>query len=229
MEALAMAIKFASEAKLDLLTIDGSGGGTGMSPWNMMESWGVPSILLHSKAYEYAKMLEDKGTKVVDMAFAGGLAREDHIFKALALGAPYTKLVCMGRALMIPAFLGSNIEGVIKPENKEKVNGNWDKLPKLIADMGNTPEQIFAGYAEIEKRVGKDEMKNIPYGAIAVWTLADKLGAGLQQLMAGVRKFKTEGISRSDIFSGNRETEAATKIPYITDVEDDKAKAIINS
>ena len=32
MEALAMALKFATEAKLDLLTIDGSGGGTGMSP-----------------------------------------------------------------------------------------------------------------------------------------------------------------------------------------------------
>ncbi|MBW1763314.1 MAG: FMN-binding glutamate synthase family protein, partial [Deltaproteobacteria bacterium] len=53
MEELAMAIKFSTDAKLDLLTIDGSGGGTGMSPWNMMQSWGVPSINLHSKAYEY--------------------------------------------------------------------------------------------------------------------------------------------------------------------------------
>ena len=56
MEALAMAVKLATEAKLDLLTIDGSGGGTGMSPWNMMESWGVPSINLHAKAYEYARI-----------------------------------------------------------------------------------------------------------------------------------------------------------------------------
>lgn len=38
MDSLAMAIKFATEAKLDLLTIDGSGGGTGMSPWNMMQT-----------------------------------------------------------------------------------------------------------------------------------------------------------------------------------------------
>ncbi|UCC96155.1 MAG: FMN-binding glutamate synthase family protein, partial [Candidatus Omnitrophota bacterium] len=59
MEALAMSIKYASQAKLELLTIDGSGGGTGMSPWNMMESWGVPSIILHAKAYEYAKILAD--------------------------------------------------------------------------------------------------------------------------------------------------------------------------
>ncbi|RJP37118.1 MAG: FMN-binding glutamate synthase family protein, partial [Desulfobacteraceae bacterium] len=108
MEELAMAIKFASEAGCDLLTIDGSGGGTGMSPWNMMQSWGVPSIHLHSKAYEYASILAAKGQRVVDMSFAGGFALEDSIFKALALGAPYTKLVCMGRAIMIPGFLGSN-------------------------------------------------------------------------------------------------------------------------
>ena len=84
MEELAMAIKFSTDAQLDLLTIDGSGGGTGMSPWNMMQSWGVPSIILHSKAHEYANMLAAKGKQVVDMSFAGGFALEDHIFKALA-------------------------------------------------------------------------------------------------------------------------------------------------
>ncbi|MCM8801293.1 MAG: FMN-binding glutamate synthase family protein [Candidatus Omnitrophica bacterium] len=229
MEALAMAIKFATELKLDLLTIDGSGGGTGMSPWNMMQTWGVPSILLHAKAYEYASILTKKGKKVVDMAFAGGFAREDHIFKALALGAPYTKLICMGRALMIPGFLGSNIEGVIHPERKEKVKGNWEKLPPSVTEFGSTPEEIFAGYYDVQKKVGKEEMKNIPYGAIAVWTLADKLSAGLQQLLAGARKFSVKAISRQDIFSCNRETEKETGIAFITDYQDDKAKKILKA
>jgi glutamate synthase domain-containing protein 2 len=228
MEALAMSIKYASEAKLDLLTIDGSGGGTGMSPWNMMESWGVPSILLHAKAYEYAKLLESKGKTVVNMAFAGGIAKEDQIFKALALGAPYVKLICMGRSLMIPGYLGSNIEGVINPSKKEQLNGNWDDLPKTVTKYGSTPEEIFAGYYDVQKKVGKDEMKNIPLGAIAVYTLCDKLGAGLQQLMAGNRIFKTEGITRNEIFSANRETEAETGIPFITDVQDEKAKEILS-
>ncbi len=228
MEPLAMAIKYATDAKLDLLTIDGSGGGTGMSPWNMMESWGVPSILLHSKAYEYAKILADKGQKVVDMAFAGGLAKEDQIFKALALGAPFTKLVCMGRALMIPGYLGANVQGVNHPEVKEKINGQWDKLPASVTAQGTTAEEIFAGYYDVQKKVGKDEMKNIPYGAIAAWTLADKLGAGLQQFLAGTRKFSISELSRNEIFSANRETEKETKIPYITDVSDDVAKSILN-
>ena len=229
MEALAMAIKFATEAKLDLLTIDGSGGGTGMSPWNMMETWGVPSILLHAKAYEYAARLAAKGHKVVDMAFAGGLAREDHIFKALALGAPFTKLVCMGRAMMIPGFVGSNIEGALHPDRREKLSAHWDELPPAVSAFGRWPDEIFAGYYDVQNKVGKDEMDKIPFGAIAIWTLSDKLAAGLQQLMAGARKFNLGELSRDDLASCNRETEAETNIPFITAVQDEAAQRILDA
>ncbi len=228
MEELAMAIKFASEAGCDLLTMDGSGGGTGMSPWNMMQSWGVPSIFLHSKAYEYASILAAKGEKVVDMSFAGGFALEDSIFKGLALGAPYTKLICMGRGIMIPGFVGANIEGALNPDRKEKVFGNWDKLPKTVTDIGTKPVEIFASYFDLQKKVGKKEMENIPYGAIAFYTLADKLAAGLQQLMAGARKFSLDKIARADLFSGNRETEKETGIPHVSDINDEAAKKILN-
>jgi hypothetical protein len=227
MEELAMAIKFASDAKMDLLTIDGSGGGTGMSPWNMMQSWGVPSINLHAKAYEYASILAANGQKVVDMSFAGGFCLEDSIFKALALGAPYTKMVCMGRAVMIPGYLGANIEGVLNPERKEALSGNWDNLPKAVAAIGATPEELFACYFDVQKKIGADEMKDIPYGAIAFWTLADKLGCGLQQLMAGARKFNLSQVSRKDLFSANRETERETGITHCADVNDEFAKKIL--
>ena len=229
MEELAMAIKFSTDAKLDLLTIDGSGGGTGMSPWNMMQSWGVPSINLHAKAHEYASVLAAKGDKVVDLSFAGGFALEDSIFKAVALGAPYTKLICMGRAIMIPGYLGANIEGVLHPEKKEALNGNWDKLPKTVSNLGGKAEEIFASYFDLQKQVGKDEMKNIPYGAIAFYTMADKLACGMQQLMAGARKFSLDQISRDDLFSGNRETEAETGIPHVSEKNNETAIKILNA
>lgn len=229
MEALAMAIKYATDAGLDLLTIDGSGGGTGMSPWNMMETWGVPSILLHSKAQQYASILAAKGRKVVDLSLAGGFSTEDHIFKALALGAPYTRLVCMGRAIMIPGFLGSNIQGALDPKRRAAVSGNWDELPRTVKEIGETPETIFAGYADVRTKVGAKEMKDVPLGAVAVWTLTDKLGAGLQQLLAGARKFSVTEIARADIASANRETEAETGIPFITDIMDESARRILNS
>ncbi len=227
MEILALSIKLATEANLDLLTIDGSGGGTGMSPWNMMETWGVPSIYLHSKACEYAQILSKKSRKVVDLSFAGGFAREDHIFKALALGSPFVKLVCMGRALMIPGFIGSNIEGVLHPERKEKLNGNWSELPKTVTENGSKPEDIFSGYYDVQKKVGAAEMKNIPFGAIAAWTAADKLAAGLQQLMAGARKFSLDKIVRTDLFAGNEETSKLTGIELISEYQDAEAKKIL--
>ncbi len=229
MEELAMAIKFSTDAGLDLLTIDGSGGGTGMSPWNMMQSWGVPSINLHAKANEYASILSAKGKTVVDMSFAGGFALEDHIFKALALGAPYTKLICMGRGFMIPGFLGANVEGALHPERRADVNGNWNELPKNVLQQGKTADEIFTGYHALEEKIGKDEMKNVPYSAIAFYTLADKLACGLQQLMAGARKFSLNQITRHEIFSGNRETAQETGIPHCTDVNDESARKILNT
>jgi hypothetical protein len=229
MEALAMAIRYASEAKLDLLTIDGSGGGTGMSPWNMMQHWGIPSVALHAKAYEYCKILDEKGMQVPDISFAGGFAREDHIFKAIALGSPFTKLVCLGRAAMIPGFLGSNIEGVFKPERRPELHGHWEELPVNVAKIGKYPEEIFAGWEPVKQKVGKDELKHIPYGAIAMYGYADKLTGGLQQLMAGARKFNINEIHRSDLISSNREVEKETGIPFMTDAKDENARQILNA
>ena len=69
MEALAMAIRFAADAQLDLLTVDGSGGGTGMSPWNMMDHWGVPALPLHAGITAPAR------TAVGRCCFHGGTRR----------------------------------------------------------------------------------------------------------------------------------------------------------
>ena len=117
MRELAMAIRWSSDAQIDLLTIDGAPGGTGMSPWRMMTEWGIPSIYLHSMAYELCDRLAQRGLPVPDIAFAGGFSSEDHVFKALALGAPYCKAVCMGRALMIPGMVGKNTERWLRNED----------------------------------------------------------------------------------------------------------------
>jgi glutamate synthase domain-containing protein 2 len=163
----------------------------------------------------------------VDLSFAGGFALEDSIFKGLALGAPYTKLICMGRAIMIPGFVGSNIEGALHPDRKEAVHGHWDSLPKRVSRLGNSAEQIFCSYFDVEKKVGKDEMTKIPYGAIAMWSLADKLSCGLQQLMAGARKFSLSQMNRNDLFAANRETAQETGIRHVTDINNETALKIL--
>ncbi|MBK1700843.1 glutamate synthase-related protein [Thiococcus pfennigii] len=228
-EALAMAIRFAADAGLDLLTIDGAGGGTGMSPWNMMDHWGVPSLPLHAMAQEYCEILAGRGLTPPDLSLAGGLAREDHIFKALALGAPYAKLVCMGRAPMIPGFLGSNIEGVLRPERRAAVAGHWDKLPASVESIGTRPEEIFAGWEAVRAKVGEAEMDKIPFGAVAMYGYADKLACGLQQFMAGARKFSLDQIDRGDLMAANRETAEVTGLPFLTEAGRERALAILQA
>jgi glutamate synthase domain-containing protein 2 len=214
---LAQAIKFCSDAKIDLLTIDGASGGTGMSPWRMMEEWGVPSLYLHAAAWEFASILESKGGRVPDLAFAGGFSSEDGIFKALSLGAPYVKAVCMGRALMIPGMVGKNIAQWIKEGN----------LPKNVADYGSAPEEIFVDYEKVKSLVGADEMKNIPLGAIGIYSYADKIKVGLQQLMAGARRFSIPVMSRKDLMSLTEECARVTKIPYLMDCYREEALKIL--
>ncbi len=215
---LAMAIKWSSKAKIDLLTIDGASGGTGMSPWRMMEEWGMPSIYLHSAAYEFATILDKKGDRVPNFAFAGGFSSEDGVFKALALGAPYTKAVCMGRALMIPGMVGKNIEQWMKDGD----------LPKTVSEFGSTKEEIFVCYEKVRDLVGAKEIDKIPLGAVGIFSYSDKIKVGLQQLMAGARCFNTSVISRNELMSLTEECAKVTKIPYLMDSYRAEAMDILN-
>jgi glutamate synthase domain-containing protein 2 len=214
---LAMALKWSSKAKIDLLTIDGAPGGTGMSPWRMMEEWGMPSLYLHSAAYEFAEVLKKRGERVPDLAFAGGFSSEDGIFKALALGAPYVKAICMGRALMIPGMVGKNIEKWMAAND----------LPKTVSEFGTTPEEIFVNYEDVANIVGREEIKKIPLGAVGIFSYANKLQVGLQQLMAGARCFNLAAITRDELMSLTEECAAVTGIPYLMDCYRDEAIAVL--
>lgn len=215
MRELAMAIKYSSQGKIDLLTIDGAPGGTGMSPWRMMEEWGIPTFYLQSLTYEFCEKLRKLGMRVPDIAIAGGFSTEDHIFKVLAMGSPYVKAVCMGRALMIPGMVGKNI-------------GEWIKnneLPKTVSDFGKTEKEIFVSYEELADKYGK-KMKDIPLGAIGVYTFTQKIKVGLQQLMAGSRNFKIASISRKDLMALTEEAAKVSGISYVMDAYRKEAEAI---
>ncbi len=216
---LAMAIKWSSNARIDLLTIDGSGGGTGMSPWRMMEEWGMPSLYLHAAAAEFAAILAKKGARVPDIAFAGGFSSEDGVFKALALGAPFVKAVCMGRALMIPGMVGKNIEAWMKQ----------GKLPNTVSQYGSTPEEVFVNYEDVKSIVGADEMKNIPLGAVGIYSFSEKIRVGLQQIMAGARCFSVPAITRKELMSLTEDCAKVTGIPYVMDAYREEAMDILNA
>jgi glutamate synthase domain-containing protein 2 len=212
-----MAIKYSSLAKIDLLTIDGAPGGTGMSPWRMMEEWGIPTFYLEALTYEFCQKLAKKGMHMPDIAIAGGFSAEDHVFKAIAMGAPYVKAVCMGRALMIPGMVGKNIANWLKEGN----------LPPTVSAFGTTEKEIFVYYEELLERFGK-EMKDIPLGAIGIYSFVQKIRVGLQQLMAGSRNFRVASISRRDLMSLTEEAAQVSGIPYVMEAYRAEAEAILN-
>jgi len=216
-EALAMALSFASKYKIDLLTVDGAGGGTGMSPWRMMNEWGMPPVELNTLLYQYAKRLSDKGKHLPAIAVAGGITFEDQIFKGFAMGAPFVKLVGMARGPIAAAMVGKTIGRTIDSMN----------LPVYIERFGRSKDEIFITAAELRKELGNKEFESLPTGAIGLYTYYERLAQGLRQLMAGSRKFALEHISRDDLVSLTPEAAAITGIPHVMDLDKEKIEEIL--
>ncbi len=215
---LARAIKFGSKAQIDLLTVDAAGGGTGMSPWRMMNEWGVPGIHLWSLLYGYAQRLSEKGEYVPDIAIAGGFSFEDQIFKGLALGAPHFKLIGMARAPLAAAMVGKTIGRRLKD----------GQAPVYVQRFGSTVEEIFVMAPELKQRLG-ESFSRIPTGAIGLYTYVQRLAQGLRQLMCGSRKFALEFITRDDIAALTSQAAEISGIRYVMEVDKESAEHIINS
>jgi glutamate synthase domain-containing protein 2 len=214
---LARAIKFASEYGVDLLTVDGAGGGTGMSPWRMMNEWGVPPVEIHSLLYHYAKRLADRGKHVPTLAVAGGFTFEDQIFKGLSLGAPFVKLVGMARGPIAAAMVGKTIGRAIDEH----------QLPVYVERFGTTRDEIFVTAGSLRRELGDDEFERIPTGAIGLYTYYERLAQGLRQLMAGSRRFGIDYMSRVDLATLTREAAEVSGIPFVTEVDHAEVERIL--
>ncbi len=214
---LARAIKFCSVAKVDILILDGAGGGTGMSPWRMMNEWGVPPVELHSLAYNFCDTLARKGEYVPDLVFSGGFTMEDQIFKGLALGAPYVKCIGMARAPLAAAMVAKTIGRHIGEGN----------LPVYVERFGRNREQIFVTAAELKNILGKERFEQVPTAAMGVYTFSERLSQGLKQIMCGSRKFALEYISRDDIASLTREASEVSGISYIMQTDQEEVSRIL--
>lgn len=183
-----------------------------------MNEWGVPPVELHSLLYRYIKKLADKGEYVPAIALAGGFSFEDHIFKALALGAPFAKLAGMARAPIAAAMVGKTIGRTIED----------NQVPVYIERFGNSKDDIFVTASTLRKELGDKEFEKLPTGAIGLYTYYERLAQGLRQLMAGSRKFSLEHISRDDLAALTPEASRISGIPYIMDLDMEEAEEILN-
>jgi glutamate synthase domain-containing protein 2 len=212
--AVAYTMKFASEAKIEALSFDGAGGGTGMSPVPMMDEMSIPTVYLEALVLKCAQILKKKGRHVPDLVIAGGFIEETSILKAIALSnfgkGPLIKAVLMGRA---------PITAVMKSSYFEKLSQE-DKLPRVFAERyGTTPDKFFITTPELKKKYG-DRFGEIPLEAIGLYTyLTDRVGVGLKQMMAGARKWKLDLLDRNDLMSLSERATKVTGIPMADEVE----------
>ena len=101
-------------------------------------------------------------------------------------------------------------------------------LPRTVSMFGDDPEQIFVTYSTLKEKYG-DRMKDLPLGAIGMYTFIDKLRVGLTQLMAGARSFRLDTISRGDVVALTEEAAKVSGLKYVTDAFREEAYEIINS
>ncbi|MBU4265888.1 MAG: hypothetical protein L6243_02305, partial [Candidatus Altiarchaeales archaeon] len=92
---------------------------------------------------------------------------------------------------------------------------------------GNRPEQFFMATIELEDRFGED-VKKLPWPAVGLYSyFVDRLGIGLKQMLAGVRKWKLDLIDRNDLASLTDRAKTVTGIPLVDEVEQDVMEEIL--
>ena len=113
---------------------------------------------------------------------------------------------------MIPGMVGKNIEKWIKDGD----------LPKTVSKYGKTIEEIFVCYEELKEKFGP-RLKEIPMGAVGIYTYTQKFKIGLQQFMAGSRNFRISTMSRDDLMALTPEASEVSGIEYVMDARFDEA------
>jgi hypothetical protein len=93
-----------------------------------------------------------------------------------------------------------------------------EKMELEGEDVSEGYLKLFAVGSELKERFGKDFAK-LPAGAIGLYSYIDRMKQGLQQLMAGARKFALEHIDRNDLMALTRDAAEVSGIDYVMDAD----------
>lgn len=220
--AVAWTMKVASEAEVDAVVLDGAGGGTGMSPVPMMNEMATPTVYLEAQVLKACNILKKKGRHVPDIVMAGGFINETQIFKAIAMSnfgdGPIVKGIVMARA-PLTAVMKSNYFVDLAQQAK---------LPAAFRNLyGDTPDKFFVATPKLMNKYG-DKFDNMPWEGVGLYSyLIERIGVGLQQLLAGARKFRLDLIDRNDLIALTERVNRVTGIQLADQADQDSFEAIL--
>lgn len=187
-------LRIASAARVDLVTFDGAGGGSGYSPCKMMNEWGLPTVVMESYLREILERMDKEGLNLPHVAVTGGFSTEDQIYKALALGAPYISAVGLCRASMAAAMSARKVGELVAAGN----------IPPHLKSFGTTMDQLFPELRELRNIYGTEANSFSP-GAVGVYSYLSRISFGLRHFAALNRKFSLEYLDQSDLIPLTRD------------------------
>ncbi len=181
-------LRIACNAKIDMVTFDGAGGGSGYSPSKMMNEWSLPTVCLEDAVVRICDNLKKEGSALPAVIMTGGFASEDQVFKGLAYGDGYITGIGLCRATMAAAMSGKKIGEQIKS----------GKVPKRFQTYGSSIEEIFFDLPDLRALYGT-KANDFPTGAIGVFSYLNKIAFGLKHFGALNRKFDANLFQKNDL------------------------------
>jgi hypothetical protein len=90
------------------------------------------------------------------------------------------------------------------------------------------PEKFFIAAPELKTRFG-DKFSDIPWEAVGLYGyIYERIRVGLQQLMAGNRKWKLDLLDRNDLMALSERASKVTGIPLPEDAEQDVLEKMLD-
>ncbi|OQY50216.1 MAG: FMN-binding glutamate synthase family protein [Desulfobacteraceae bacterium 4572_89] len=190
-------LRIACEAKVDMVTFDGAGGGSGYSPSKMMNEWSLPTVCLEDAAVRICDQLKAEKLSPPAIIMTGGFASEDQVFKGLAYGDGHVLGIGLCRASMAAAMTGKTIGEQIKNQN----------VPERFKPYGSTIEEIFCDLPDLRAIYGT-RANEFSTGAIGVFSYLNKIAFGLKHFAALNRKFNLDLLDKTDLIPLTSEARA---------------------
>lgn len=187
-------LRIAAAAKVDMVTFDGAGGGSGYSPCKMMNEWCLPTVCMEEAVCRICDQLEAEGLELPAIAITGGFATEDQLYKALALGDGKVKAIGLCRAAMAAANSGKKVGELIAE----------GKVPSALARYGSSVQEIFQDLPDLRALYGAQANHFAP-GAIGVFSYLNRIAFGLRHFCALNRKFDLSYVNRDDVIPLTRD------------------------
>jgi hypothetical protein len=106
-----------------------------------------------------------------------------------------------------------------------RANGEF---PIYYGRFGTSIEEVFIEGLSLKNEIGESRFKEMPTGAMGLYTYNKRLAQGLRQFMCGCRKFALQHNTRDDIVALTTDASKTSGITYIMDADKEDVEKMLD-